>query len=406
MRASAVRLIELPEWQPVQVPSFEVGAEALCALQRHHQTQVHVAEGSTLGSVRLTNWGFAGMIVLPGGLHLRLLPKVPHRNLLRMLTETYGLQHVGFASKPGSGDTPEGLLSHMADQLAEQAITRVRRGVHRSYAPRQGLLPYVRGSVDITRSMRRPLDERVCCSYDEHTADIEDNRLLHWALFVLSRSSAALPDAALQLRKAYNAFAAICTLRSYRPLDYADRHYTRLNGDYSSMHLLSRLLLEALAPDCLQGYSQSVAFTVAMDKLFERYVWRWLSSNLPEGYSAESQLCVRLREEPPTWAFIDVAIRDTKTNHVVCILDTKYKLHARPSKPDLYQATAYAASQLCTDAFLVYPHALEQAAAARFGKISVGAISFDLAADLDESGDRLLSVIKAWGAVCLGGETS
>ena len=67
-------------------------------------------------------------------------------------------------------------------------LDRTRRGLYRAYLSRSELLPNVRGRLEARELSLRPWTVDLLCTYEDHTADIEDNRILSWTLFVIVRS--------------------------------------------------------------------------------------------------------------------------------------------------------------------------------------------------------------------------
>ena len=66
-------------------------------------------------------------------------------------------------------------------------LERTRRGLYRAYLTRSEQLPNVKGRLEGRALSVRPWTVDLPCTYEDHTADIEDNRILSWTLFVIVR---------------------------------------------------------------------------------------------------------------------------------------------------------------------------------------------------------------------------
>ena len=89
---------------------------------------------------------------------------------------------------------------------------------------------------------------------------------------------------------------------------------------------------------------------------------------------------------------IDLVIRDRRTQQAVCVLDTKYKREEDGVVPqDIAQVMAYAATQGCPQAMLIYPAGQPRSLTtfARAGHdVRLGV--FELSGDLESAGQAFL----------------
>jgi 5-methylcytosine-specific restriction enzyme subunit McrC len=86
-------------------------------------------------------------------------------------------------------------------------------------------------------------------SYQEHTADIDDNQILAWTLWVIGRSGLCRPDRALLIvRHAFRQLQGAITLVPITAAMCVDRRYHRLNSDYAPLHALCRFSLAHSGP--------------------------------------------------------------------------------------------------------------------------------------------------------------
>jgi 5-methylcytosine-specific restriction enzyme subunit McrC len=75
--------------------------------------------------------------------------------------------------------------------LARRVLDRTRKGLYRSYIGETDDLPYVRGQLDVSGAMLNSIRgiPHIPCYYEEHTADLEDNRILLWTLHQVRRQA-------------------------------------------------------------------------------------------------------------------------------------------------------------------------------------------------------------------------
>jgi 5-methylcytosine-specific restriction enzyme subunit McrC len=207
----------------------------------------------------------------------------------------------------------------------------------------------------------RPWDPFPHCSFQEHTPDIDDNRLLTWTLHTIARGGRAGTVALPHVRRAFHTMESFARSAPFAAIDCTDRRYNRLNEDYERLHALCRFFLDAAGPQLDSGERAMVPFLINAARLYEEFVAAWLHRNASDLYVVSDQARVDFEGTPDMHARIDLTLRRRDSDRVLCVLDTKYKVSVDPDYGDLYQVTAYALSQGCRDAFLVYPEPLQPA---------------------------------------------
>jgi 5-methylcytosine-specific restriction enzyme subunit McrC len=120
-------------------------------------------------------------------------------------------------------------------------LDRARKGLYRNYIGEADELPYLRGRIDFVGT-----DE-------EHSADIEDNRILLWTLHRVRRQALRQERVRVELDRARRALAGTITLEQSSPSDCVNQLYHRLNEDYAPMHGLCRFILEQTGPHIQPG---------------------------------------------------------------------------------------------------------------------------------------------------------
>lgn len=387
-------VIRLTEYQPQAFPASALDQEAATLIWKHYGNQVAVTPPSFMNDDQwvLTAQGWVGHIPLTPDLRLVLEPKVPLVNLFRMLEYAYRLAK--FSHGLVDTDTLEEVYQQLAVVLAKRVLDRARQGFNRAYVSRQERTPYVRGRLDLGRLARSPWEARIDCRYQEHTADIEDNRILAWTLFGILRTGICTDEHQRVLRKAFQQVNHYTSLQPMEATVCVNRPYHRLNEDYRPLHALCHFFLDGSGPTHQVGEHTMVPFVVNMAKLFEDFVAEWLGTHLPRGLRVVPHYQVNLNETRSMYFDIDLVLWDEATNAPLCVMDTKYK--TADKNPDIHQIVAYAQSVGCHHAFLIYPTPLEEPIRAQSADITIRSLTFDLDSDLEAAGKRMLGELDRW----------
>src|SRR5690606_19871942 len=124
--------------------------------------------------------------------------------------------------------------------------------------------------------------DRFAQSLNEFTADVLENRILHYTLWQLSRLGAPLDQGVRrELRRTLSAFAHT----SLTPATAANCRsvvYTRLNAAYRPTINLAQLLLQHLSLEGRGGGHSFAAYLFNMNAVFELFVARYLAEAMPE----------------------------------------------------------------------------------------------------------------------------
>jgi len=391
MISSQRRIIELTEYQPTSLPREKLDEDAAEGLWRDYAGQVSVEFPSpkTDGAWRLTAQGWVGYIPLSPELGVALRPKVGLSNLFRMLEYAYRLESFRFLDDMFESSSLTEFYERLARVLARRVLDRVRQGLYRTYVGREERLPYVRGRLDARRLAQAPWRTDLPCAYQDRTADIEDNRILAWTLFVVARSGLLSESVAGTVRKAYHALQGTVTLFPVGAKACSGRVYNRLNDDYRPLHALCRFFLDHVGPTYEVGDRKMLPFLVDTARLYELFVAEWLRAHLPAGVSMVAQEPVVIGD---ALRFnLDVVLYDPATVSALCVLDTKYKAATAPSAEDVEQVVAYAEAKGCGEAVLVYPSTLTKPLDAKVGKIRVRTLTFSPSSKLDHAGKEFVS---------------
>ncbi|MFF2192913.1 McrC family protein [Streptomyces sp. NPDC058157] len=311
------------------------------------------------GGLEVEATAYVGVVRLEA-CEIRVLPKYLGGGLdvLRMLDYAAGGTGRLLSSEQDLTAGDPDLRDLVALMVTEHGERLLRHGVRRDYLTREDDLPVVRGRLLADRQILRHHGrlDRLACRFDEHDADVPDNRLCAAALERVART--ARPDGLrARARRAAAQFAALAPtpLGDLRAV-VAGLEYHRHNAHYRSAHRWAELLLSGGGLDGLFGAGPlaSRAFLVDMNGLFEDFVTRLLQegaagSGLGLRVDAQARHRRVLFDErarsPYSEVRPDVLILGERDGRPFRLpVDAKYKLYDRKklSTADLYQAFLYA----------------------------------------------------------------
>jgi 5-methylcytosine-specific restriction enzyme subunit McrC len=390
---AAPRVLELAEFKPLALAPEELSAELAATIRLRYSNQIAIEQPwpGVESRWRLTALGWVGFIPLSPTLVLALRPKVPLQNLFGMLEYAYQTELKKLDDDKAlieCADLRE-FYTRLAHVLARRVLDRERKGLHRAYVGRYERLPVVAGRPDIQRSLSRPWDVQLECHFEEHTPDVEDNQLLAWTLRRIAQSGLCTGQSGAAVRHAWRGLQGGVTLRPFSADDCLGRIYHRLNRDYEVLHALCRFFLENSGPAHSSGGHTFFPFLVDMAQLFERFVAGWLQKHLPPDYMLRPQCHVQLSDQERLQFIIDLVLWDRRMQKTVCVLDTKYKKEEDgTASDDVGQVMAYADTQLCHKAVLIYPSG-QLKPLTKVGH-DVRRCVFDLSGDLENAGQAFL----------------
>lgn len=232
---------------------------------------------------------FVGVIQTPCGTTVEIVPKHhaeggnldEARALLRKLLLALldlPTREVGTASLQ-LFDAP--LSEWVMRQFLEQLDQLVSRGLRFEYQRVEEELPFLRGQLDVTRHLQQPpgRDHRFHVRHEVYLPDRPENRLLKRALERV-RQHTQDPD---NWRLAQELSFRLIEIPSSHQIQQDLRAWSqdRLLAHYRTVRPWCELILGEHMPLALAGEFQGVSLLFPMEKLFERYVARWLRQQLP-----------------------------------------------------------------------------------------------------------------------------
>lgn len=290
-------------------------------------------------------------VVRIGELEIRIEPKIGMRNLL-VLMETDSAQERWYNDTVTFGDDEDMLIGFV--RVFSLAVGRaLQTGIRRDYRPQHEPLVSPRGRIDFPAQFASPLPTPMRCRFDEHTTDIELNRLVYAALATAS-TVPGLPAATTQaLRHHLTNYHEVTGpqphngwFRTWRP--------SRLDQHWYPVAAMADLLLRRLTLTTHRGGRHGHAFLLDMNELFERFVTNRLRRLLAphtqviDQHTSHLAIGNRLEIRPDlTFHHADAAF---------LVADCKYKIadDGRGRMPDYYQALSYATALGLANTALIY----------------------------------------------------
>lgn len=327
-------------------------------------------------AVQVTN--YVGVISVPGGLQIEVLPKVgkvasgsdgeARQLLIDMLRCLQGFRHV-CTDSANLLATRMPLLEVFIVEFLRSTSRVVKRGLRGDYSLRENDLFALRGKLKLTEHLRRNQfrADRFFTEHDEFTTDRPENRLIRTAL----RRALALTASEGSQRLARELDFAFADVPESPQLatDFSRVRLDRGMGQYADALAWSRLILAQQAPLTGHGAHRAPSLLFPMEALFEAFVAKHLRAQLPDALRLKTQTSSQhlVRHRDRNWFRLkpDLLVHDGDRNRIV--LDTKWKLlDARKASPlekyglsqaDLYQMYAYGQSYLDGrgDLVLIYP---------------------------------------------------
>lgn len=368
--------LTLTEHEEKKFSKAEISAQEAEILRQRYDSYLDITYPSpaTDGKWLLEPGGNIGVLPLRGSRALHIKPKGPIQNVFEMLEVIGSLPDIpeGVSQVGAATDFTQQLVR----MLAKRVIRRAREGLYREYISREQDLPYVRGTIDVGKHVRRPHRTKIPCRFEESKTDNDLNRILAWTLYKVARSGLCSGETLRVAQAAYRSLSGKVSLNPVRPEDCVGRHYNRLNEDYRPMHGACYLLLKHMGLSHETGDQAVMPFVIDVPSVFEDYVVEMLRRHAPDGHSVQSSV---IYNHEFGHFEMDAVVYEKDSGEATSIVEVKYKYTDSPSSKDLQQAVAYASALGCSDALLVYPRVPEGNVRAKVGRVAVrvGGVSLE-----------------------------
>jgi 5-methylcytosine-specific restriction enzyme subunit McrC len=388
------KLLSIPEIGEERIPEDQFDESTAVLLHRYFSDKIKVEFPSPLNGNNyiLKVKDGIGQLSLPERITIQLVPHAPLVNIFQMIEYTYKIRSAQYLEGIFCMDSLTSLFDQLAVDLTKRIHDRVRKGLYQDYITKTEDMNFLRGRLDQVSTMKNYMkgDTRFVCEYQEHTPDIDENTIVAWTLFKISKFGIKDPLARKEIRKAYHVMRNTVTVKNHNSQDCLAINYNRLNEDYRYIHRLCQFFLDQVNNEMEEDERSYIPITLSMRVLFRSFVAEWIRSNLPR------DLALRVKERTdiePHWGLkdeMDIVIYDAETSTPKYMVVTIYNPEKEDIRRDIYRGVTLAVRRNCEEVILVYPHFLENPVDTNIGKIVIRAIPFPLEGDLNKAGRRFL----------------
>ena len=342
-------VVELDEYSAADV---EMTAEAAERITRIAGSALALAPSRqpSKWSIKATSW--VGTVAVDD-YRILIRPKVAAANLFHMLEA--GGKAVAVRPEVFEYERSGDLLPAFATFYASALERGLARGLPREYHEFDGRLVALRGRVDTKEQLRfGGLPVPVACRFDEHTPDIQVNRIVRGAAEVLLR----LPGVSVMTRQTLSRLVAqLVAVSAVRPSDLSTAtRFSRLNSHLETADRLARLVLAGSGITNRAGGEGASAFLVNMNTVFESYLEHRLRRALRGRLQVSGQHGASLDHDDRVGIRPDLVF--SRSKRAVYVGDAKYKLTEGGfgREADYYQLLAYTTALDLPEGVLVYCH--------------------------------------------------
>lgn len=304
---------------------------------------------------------YVGVIELPSGEQLEILPKIYRRagnldhqksrdTLIRILRTVF--PGYGQNSSPASVSSfpctlPEWVIHNFLQELERL----LRLGLRSAYSPVAREERFLRGQLDVARQSRQ-LPHRLHlfhCNYQNFSLLRPEHRLLRSATEICRRiaKDEELWRRALRCSEMLSGIPESTNIEG----DFRQWKHGRLMTAYEQMEPWCRLVLGQEFPFAVAGEHRGLSFLFPMERLFEQYVACCLKRLLKPGFSLREQAAGKQLFTKESCKDVrnvnlrpDLLLEKDTEPKTLWVLDTKWKMindEGKHSVHDLYQLFTY-----------------------------------------------------------------
>ncbi len=361
--------------QIISTSAFKYLLENGCSTSEKERELVKVRRKGNKVVLQVVN--FVGVLDTPCGTRIEILPKTSteesdvnqlRRLLIKMLMTVNNMPMESFnQSDLKTSNRP--LFEILIGQFLRAVSKLVKRGIRSDYSRVQKESTFLKGQLQVAKQLRqRPGKETFFhIEYDEFQTNRPENRLIHSAVLQVMKWSRLSVNQRLARELSF-VFADIETSSNYE-LDLSRWRNDRSLVHYRPLKGWCELILRQESPLALAGKRSGISFLFPMEVLFERYVAKKLSRQLPSGYRLKEQAQSKYLtcHKGNNWFQLRPDILIIEGKETIFVMDTKWKLINQKSstskdkyglsQSDFYQLYAYGKKYLDGhgDMFLIYP---------------------------------------------------
>lgn len=289
---------------------------------------------------------------------IHIAPKIGISRALFLITYALNPRNWHNTHTPASDDLF--LNEAIAIPFIHHTHNATRRHLLHGYQTIDDTLHGIKGRIRFNDQLRRHqrLTVPIEVTYDEHTPDITENRILLAALLKLRRLQRLPQDQQHQLNRLIRNFADV-TPTTYNRHHIPTPHINRLNQHYAPALALAELILTNRTLELAPGTTTSNSLLFDMATVFETFV----HTALREALNLTPHQFPRAGKQPlylDINRHIPVEPDVTWWQHGTCTLigDIKYKktISGDGNNADIYQALAYAHATQLANTTLIYAH--------------------------------------------------
>ena len=320
---------------------------------------------------------YAGMLSIPHGFQLEILPKIgknltvasARETFITMLSHLPGFRHIQTQQATLQAQRMP-LLEIFISQFLLSVSQLLKQGLRSDYVSEHGNLAFMKGKLMLSAQLRHNAVNRhkFCVDYDEYMPDCAANRLLHSALDKLLSLQLSSENQRwlYELRFAFDGIPLSRDIES----DINSLRLERGMAHYNEPMAWAQLILRGMSPSALQGNTKAISLLFPMEAVFESFVAQTFSDELPPQLKVKSQAatyslvkhgvydCFKLRP--------DLLVQSRQPVQTKMVMDTKWKLvNSNEQKKslyglaqsDFYQMFAYGQKYLdgSGEMYLIYP---------------------------------------------------
>ncbi len=349
--------LELEEYEPYP-ENVTLDKEQRRALIEDAHIEVRFSPDED-GTYRLNPSSYIGALNV-GELAVVVRPKLPIDRVMFLIA--YAMDPKNWRRNTAELAREDDVLEAIALAFAHRTREAIRLGLLQGYRREEDALNTVRGRIrfgdQINRRFGVPLPIEV--AFEEFTEDIEKNRLLKTAIYLLGHTYMRSKPVKQGVRRLWPAFSTV-SLSSYGRGALPELPYTRLDEHYRPSVELARLIIEHSSLELFHGKVIGAAFFIDMNKVFERFLYVALRESLKLSESQwkhEAYLTLdkddRIRMKPDlSWWLANSGQNEPRP---IFVGDAKYK-KLEPlgfENADIYQMLAYCTATELSSGLLVY----------------------------------------------------
>ena len=329
-------------------------------------------------NVKIKN--FVGLIQLPSGCQIEILPKINLSNgaeenieetkklFMKMLACMKNFK--GKQLSESNINTKKMSVFEVFIWMYVSAVSElVKKGLKSAYTQQEDNLKFYKGKMLTNEQIKYNFahKERFYCQYDEYNLNRPENKLIKSTLLKLERIT-QYPDNSKMIKQLLAFFEVVepSAPGSYEK-DFAAIHFDRSNAEYEEIIEWSKVFLINKSFTSFSGDSNAIALLFPMEKLYEAYVGKYAKRVFSSSYSVHTQYSSKylLEDDKSKKHFLlrpDIVL-DNKDKKIV--MDTKWKRLDKSknnygiSQADMYQMFAYSKKYNAKHIWLLYPQTEE-----------------------------------------------